>query len=83
MTSEAATQTLKALIEAQKDRSFVAEYRPKATDADGLGLMVAHYFKWDGQQIVEAFLGALEDANFHTLRAQIVELANKDGLEVA
>ena len=69
--------SLKDLIQRQKVKSFLPEYREKATDAEALGIVIANYFKWTGKPIIEAFLSALEDANFHTLRGQIEELIGK------
>jgi len=57
---------LKEMIQAQIKTSFVPEYQAKATDQDALGLILAHYFEWDGLAILETMYRALEDANFHT-----------------
>lgn len=50
----------------------------KATDADALGLLVASWSDFDGVKICEAFLSALEDANFHTLRAALAPIIAAD-----
>jgi hypothetical protein len=36
-----------------------------------IGERVAFFLKWEGHAITAAFLAALTDANFHTLRAQL------------
>ena len=36
-----------------------------------MGERLAFFLRWDGQAITTAFLAALTDANFHTLRAQL------------
>ena len=68
-----------------KLQKLITDYRTaayvdpsKATDADALGLMVASWAHWDGVQICEAFLSALEDANFHTLRAKLAPIIQED-----
>jgi hypothetical protein len=48
--------------------------------AEKVGCSVAAGFKWDGVQIVAAFLAALTDANFHTLAARVETLAKEEGL---
>lgn len=73
---------LRVLIEEQKQRSFRPEHVASARDEDALGILVAHWAGWDGERIAQAFLAALEDANYHDLRAQVVELARAAGLEV-
>lgn len=47
-----------------------------------IGDKLAARFAWDGCQITRAFLAALTDANFHTLVAQIEQLAAADGLNL-
>jgi hypothetical protein len=39
-----------------------------------LGAEIAHFCKWDGQAITEAFLAALTDANFHAFAAKVSAL---------
>jgi hypothetical protein len=73
---------VKSLINEQIAQSFVKEYQDKATDEEGLGLIVSHYFEWNGDQIIKAFCEALEDANFHSFRDEVIKLAvNKRILE--
>jgi hypothetical protein len=66
----------KQLVDAKKQIAFVEEYRNQATDSESVGLLVAQHFDWDGKPIIDAFLNALEDANFHDLRAKIEKLVN-------
>ncbi len=68
---------LKALIQAQIKKSFVPDYQSKATDSDGLGLMISKYFEWDGLEILKTLSTALEDANFHTENQVVRELIAK------
>lgn len=42
-----------------------------------IGEKVAFFLDWEGNAICEAFLAALTDANFHTLRKQIEPIINK------
>lgn len=49
----------------------------EGTTPEEIGIDIAHHFKWDGTQIVEAFIAALTDANHHTLAKQIEQLYNE------
>jgi hypothetical protein len=60
-----------------KRESFRSGYR--ATDAEAFGLMMAHFFTWDGLDIMQAAGFALEDANFHTECAQLQDMAKRAG----
>ena len=72
---------LKQMIDRQKKDFFVPDYQNKATDEEALGLIVSHYFKWDGLAILKTLSNALEDANFHTeneiIQAMIDKLEGK------
>ncbi len=67
---------LAQLIQEQKQQTFTDP--AKATDAEALGVLIAHWAEWDGQAIVEAFCAALEDANYHALNGKIAELWEQD-----
>jgi len=49
-------------------------FRPgfDVSEARRFGIIISKHFEWDGMKIMEAFLSALEDANFHD-KAAIVE----------
>jgi hypothetical protein len=55
---------LAELIETQKHESFTDP--SQASDMEALGILIAKHVSWNGQEIVQAFLSALEDANFHS-----------------
>lgn len=38
---------------------------------DAIGQTIARLYAWDGQMIVDAFLEALTDANYHGLREKL------------
>jgi hypothetical protein len=57
---------IKNLIEITREKSFNPEYWDKVSDQEILGVMIASYFKWNGQSIFETMQNAFEDANFHT-----------------
>ena len=65
---------LRLVIDDVKINSFTDGYW--ATDEEALGLIIARVFDWDGVAIVKALGYALEDANFHTLRDIIDEVAS-------
>lgn len=67
------TEISKAQIADARDVIFMPGYRD-ASDADTLGIMVAHTLKWDGLQILEMAASALEDANFHSESAKVTEM---------
>lgn len=55
---------LQALIDAQRKQSFRPEYQATVSDANALGILVAHHLHWDGDAILEMAAAALQDANF-------------------
>jgi len=66
------SEKLKALIEEQKNQSFID---PKqATDCEALGLMISQFCKWDGNKIFESTFNAFEDSNFHTFNEKFEKL---------
>ena len=58
--------TIKNFIDYSRERHFNPEYWDKVSDQEILGVMIASYFKWDGQAIFETMQNAFNDANFHT-----------------
>ena len=46
----------------------------EATDPADIGEFIARVYRWDGSKITAAFMAALTDANFHTLRAELEPL---------
>jgi hypothetical protein len=42
-----------------------------------MGERLAFFLRWDGQAITTAFLAALTDANFHTLRTELEPVIKK------
>ena len=67
-------QELKKLIDEQKQKTFLPEFRDKVTDARALGVLISQHFKWDGLQILEAAFSALEDANFHVEATKVADM---------
>lgn len=61
--------TVQEHLQTIKNESFVKGY--KATDAEAMGLLISHEFEWDGIQILESAMYALEDANFHKESAEV------------
>lgn len=70
MERQAREELLKNLAREQAKESMRKEWLEKASDAEivaqGLGLLIAHSFSWDGVTIMEVAALALEDANWHT-----------------
>ena len=69
-------QHLKTVIEDIRRNRFYEEYQDKATEMECLGVAIASYFDWDSR-IIDTFLEAMTDANFHTLRQTVEEEADK------
>jgi hypothetical protein len=67
--------TFKQAIQEKKNESFVNP--DNTSDSEAIGVLVASYFEWTGEPIIDTFLEALEDANFHTLRAALLEVIEK------
>jgi hypothetical protein len=57
---------IKNLIEITREKHFSPAYWDKVSDAEILGVLIANYFKWDGQAIFDTMENAFNDANFHT-----------------
>jgi hypothetical protein len=55
---------LKEIIQKQGNRSFVEG--SLWTEEEALGIVISHYFEWDGLKILKTLSYALEDANFHS-----------------
>lgn len=69
---------LKALIEQTRRESYTADYQDKVSDAEVMGLIISRHFEWDGIRIMETFVSALEDANFHTESAIVADMLTKE-----
>ena len=69
-------QHIKTVIEDIRRNRFVETYQDHATEMECLGVAIASYFDWDSR-IVDAFLEAMTDANFHMLRQTVEEEADK------
>jgi len=65
-------QSLKALLEQEKPKSFVEGYKP--SDAEMLGILVSCHGKWSGDFIFEVAKFAFEDSNFHTFNEKFEKL---------
>jgi len=66
---------IRELLGTIKKNSFVDGY--KATDSEAMGLLVSHFFEWDGVAILETSAEALQDANFHTEAGQLFDMVKK------
>ena len=71
---------LNELIKDQAQTSFVNP--DNETDTEALGILISQHFDFTGEFIVDTFLSALEDANFSSLRAAIIELALERNLNI-
>lgn len=61
----ALTEALRALIDAQKRSSFTDP--ASADDAEALGILLANWAEWDCTVLLNVTIGALDDANWHSL----------------
>lgn len=77
--AEQTQQEVKNLLNAYRPLFKDAEYMPSTQHL--FGIMMARFFRWNGNQIMEASIEALEDANFSTEASQIrdiMELEKED-----
>ena len=51
------------------------------TSPEEIGEFIARVYRWDGNSICAAFLEALTEANFHTLRKQMEQLIETEGFK--
>ena len=63
--------TMVPILNKIKKESFVDGY--EASDTEAFGLLLSKYFKWSGDEIVEASFSALEDANLHELHKRFAK----------
>jgi len=61
---------------ASRRDSFIESYWPTISDEDALGVAISKWAEWEGNKIMETFASALEDSNYHTERAEILDLWN-------
>jgi len=66
------TDKLTEVAETQAQESFTEPENTSETEA--LGIAISKHFGWAGEPIVETFLAALEDSNFHTFREKVEDL---------
>ena len=67
---------LQAEIAYRRSRSFVEG--AEVSDAEVLGLIIAEFLDWDGDDILQAAASALEDANAHDACAQVREIREQN-----
>lgn len=73
-------QAVKALLETYRSH-WIPEYQAERTDAELMGILVAKYFRWGGEDILKTASVALEDANFHaenTVVEGLLEALNRN-----
>jgi hypothetical protein len=46
----------------------------KGDKAQELGIVIAHYFRWQGKDLIKTFSSALEDSNYHTFNQKMIDL---------
>jgi len=68
---------VKDLIELGRSTFYNLEWRSRIDEADILGVIVAKYCRWEKTKILKVINSTLEDANFHTLSAQIDNLTKQ------
>ena len=68
-------EQLKKMALDQAKESFIDSWLKKTPEDEqeinGLGILIANHYEWDGVRIMKAFAIALEDANFSTESATI------------
>jgi hypothetical protein len=72
-SSKSLQDVLQPELDKIKKESFTEGYQ--ATNEEAMGLLLAHFFEWDGLGILRSAECALEDANFHTESGIVADLA--------
>lgn len=81
MTTEEIVKTkLKSLIDEVGKTVFVKDYEP--SDEEVVGIIVAKYFDWAGDNIAKVAYNAFEDANFHKFNKRFMTLLQEFGMGV-
>ncbi len=65
-------EKLHQLIQDQKAKWFTNP--DTANDTDVLGIMIAQYCKWQGDDIFDVSYNAFEDANYHSFNTNFKQL---------
>ena len=73
--NQAMTRKVQAMLEEIKRESFSPGY--EASDTEAMGLLLSHFFDYDGEDILKAAEGALEDSNFHDTCAEVGEIRKR------
>lgn len=74
-TTQTKYQLLKRILQAEKVNHYSEP--SEISDTQAMGILMAHFFEWDGLQILKATYEALEDSNFHTENETIQKMINK------
>jgi hypothetical protein len=69
-------ENIRDRIERIKRASFNDDYQ--ATDEEAMGILLSRFFDYDGIAILKAASFGLEDANFHTLNAEVGRLIKRE-----
>lgn len=69
-------RALSALLEKEATTIFVDGF--EVTDPETLGIVISCHYEWSGRRICEAFMYALEDANFHSLAEKVRECLDNE-----
>lgn len=75
--NQAMTRAVQDMLFRIKAGCFTQGYH--ASDTEAMGLLLSHFFDYDGAEILRAAEHALEDANFHAECARVGEI--RAGLE--
>lgn len=73
-------EVLGPLVEEVRGGVFVPEFAAEQSDAKVLGVIVAKFLGWDGDEILRCSVEALEDANFHDEAERVRQIS--EGAEV-
>lgn len=66
--------SIEELLNVIRKSHWKKEYQDQVTDAQAMGILMSHYFDWNGLEILKATYEALKDSNFHTVNEEIEKI---------
>lgn len=81
--SEFDNEMLKLVAQRTLGARYVPEFAKHESPEhlnEALGVAIANYADWSGKPIIQIFLSALEDANYHQLHQIVLDYAVENGL---
>jgi len=77
MEDEKQNKKIKKILDQIIKETWKKDYQAGVSDEQAMGILLSHYFGWDGVKILQATYSGLEDSNFHVDNLEIAKLLEK------